>query len=474
MLIPAQLDKDCPQKVGLVEPNDHLAQRYQIQGAAVLATVSACNKVPFRILNPTANPITLYRVTNLGCFHEVDQNIAAVSLDQDPEPEPHPHPAPGTEILIEWGTSSLTEGQKSQLQSLLNEYRFFFAFHPTELGRTGIVQHSIDTGQEPPIRLRPYRVAQTQREKIDAHVQDMLDRDVIQLSVSPWAAPGVLVRKKDGQDRFCIDYRRLNAITKKDSYPLPRVDDTLDALSGVQYFSTLDLLSGYWQLEMEQSSREKTAFITHAGLFEFLVMPFGLTNAPSHVVSRDGVRPDPEKVKAVQDFPIPKTTRDVRAFLCLSGYYRKFVHDFSRIASPLHELTKKNVKFVWTDACQSSFLRLKEALLSAPILAFPDFSLRFHLYVDASNETIGMILGQIHDNKEVVILYAGRKLSSAEQHYSATEREALAVVAGIKHFQPYLYGRAFTVHSDHNALRWLMNVKDPTGRLARWSLSPTV
>ena len=193
-------------------------------------------------------------------------------------------------------------------------------------------------------------------------------------------------------------------------------------------------------------------------------------NYLGHVVSREGVSPDPEKIRAVQEFPIPKTVRAVRAFLGLSGYYRKFVPNFSLIAAPLHDLTKKNARFLWTDACHAYFLQLKVALVSAPILAFPDFHLQFHLYVDASNEGIGMILCQIQNNREVAIAYGGRKLNSAERNYSATEQEALAVVAAIKHFQPYLYGRPFIVHSDHNALRRLMNVKDPTGRLARWSL----
>ena len=539
VLVPAKLETSFAHKTGLIEPNVRLGERYNLQGAAVLTVVSPSNLVPFRILNPTSQPVTLYRETNLGTFQDLDHDVATVSLDQGPPSPPNPPPTPPDEIPINWGDSPLSAAQRSQLQSLLNAYRDIFAFKPEELGRTGIVQHHIDTGNEPPIRLRPYRVAHTQRDKIASHVQDMLDRNIIQPSVSPWAAPVVLVRKNDGQDRFCVDYRRLNQITKKDSYPLPRIDDTLDALSGVKFFSTLDLLSGYWQLEMDPSSREKTAFTTHCGLFEFLVMPFGLTNAPStvqrvmecvlqglnwkiclvylddviifspsfdshlehlplvfqrfreaniklkpskcrfahtkvnylgHVVSREGVSPDPAKIKAVEEFPVPKKVRDVRAFLGLSGYYRKFVRDFSLIAAPLHDLTKKNVPFAWTDACQASFLQLKEALLTAPILAFPDFHLRFHLYVDASNEGIGMILGQIQNNKEVVIAYAGRKLNPAERNYSATEREALAVVAGIKYFQPYLHGRPFTVHSDHHALRWLMNVKDPTGRLARWSL----
>lgn len=281
VLIPAKLSSMLPCTTGLIEPNSRLAVRYHLQGAALLAVVSPGNQVPFWILNPTSQPVTLYRETNLGSFQELAPDVATISLESNPSSPPTPTPFRSQEVPINWGDSPLSADQRSQLRSLLNEYRDVFALTPEELGRTGIVKHHIDTGNEPPIRLRPYRVAQTQRDKIAAHVEDMLDRNIIQPSVSPWAAPVVLVRKNDGQDRFCVDYRRLNQITKKDSYPLPRIDDTLDALSGVKYFSTLDLLSGYWQLEMDPSSREKTAFATHCGLYEFLVMPFGLTNAPS-------------------------------------------------------------------------------------------------------------------------------------------------------------------------------------------------
>lgn len=151
----------------------------------------------------------------------------------------------------------------------------------SHLGRTGEVQHTIDTGDAPPIRLRPYRTSPGQREEIDTQITDMLSQNIIQESVSPWAAPVVLVKKKDGTTRFCVDYRKLNEITKKDSYPLPRIDDTLDALQGSQIFSTLDLRSGYWQIELHPTAKEKSAFITHKGLYEFTVLPFGLCNLPS-------------------------------------------------------------------------------------------------------------------------------------------------------------------------------------------------
>ena len=151
----------------------------------------------------------------------------------------------------------------------------------------------------------------------------------------------------------------------------------------------------------------------------------------------------------------------------LTNYYRKFVKGFAQIASPLHNLTKKGTNFVWTETCQVAFETLKKALTETAILAYPDFNLPFILATDASDEALGMVLGQIQNGREVVIAYAGRKLNPAERNYSVTEREALAVVESVKQFQTYLYGRPFTVFTDHNAVRWLMNIKEPTGLLAR-------
>ena len=262
--------------------------------------------------------------------------------------------------------------------------------------------------------MRPYRVPEAQKERIENCIDEMLEQGIIRPSASLWASPMVLVKKPNGSDRFCVDFCALNDITKKDSYPLPRIAESLDALSGTQYFSSMDLMSGYWQIEMDPESREKTAFVTHAGLFESNVMPFGLCNAPScfqrlmecvlrslnwrialiylddvlvysrtfsnhldhlclvfdrfreaglklkpkkchfgqksvkflgHVISKDGVQPDPGKIKAIKGYPVPRRVKDVCAFLDLANCYRKFVKDFSKIAGPLHDLTKKALKF---------------------------------------------------------------------------------------------------------------------------------
>ena len=189
-----------------------------------------------------------------------------------------------------------------------------------------------------------------------------------------------------------------------------------------------------------------------------------------HVISKEGVYPDPEKISAIQEYPVPRTVKEVRAFLGLANYYRKFVQDFAKIAGPLHSLTKKGTAFRWTHECQTAFDRLKEALTNAPILAYPDFTLEFTLATDASDEGLGYVLGQVQTGREVVIGYDGRKLIPAEKNYSVTEREALALISGIRHCRSYLYGVHFKVFTDHSAVRWLMQLKEPSGRLARWAL----
>ena len=182
---------------------------------------------------------------------------------------------------VKVNTTRLSSEQLKQMQDLLKECADIFSLHPSDLGTTDQITHSINTGDREPIRQPPRRLPFSLRSRTNELVQEMLNQGVIKPSKSPWASPVVLVEKKDGTVRFCVDYRRLNAVTKMEVFPLPRIDDSLDMLAKSKYFSTLDLASGFWQVEMEPSSREKTAFVTHSGLYEFNVMPFGLVNAPS-------------------------------------------------------------------------------------------------------------------------------------------------------------------------------------------------
>ena len=193
-----------------------------------------------------------------------------------------PEPGLVKDVLLQHPLpDELTESQRKQFLSLLSHYSDVIARDPDDLGRTRVLQHCIDTKDASPIRQQARRVPLPRRETVQQLLKEMLDKGVISPSKSPWASPIVLVRKKDGSTRFCVDYRKVNAVTHKDAYPLPRVDDTLDTLSGSIWFSTIDLKSGYWQVEVAPKDREKTAFCTQEGLFEFNVMPFGLCNAPA-------------------------------------------------------------------------------------------------------------------------------------------------------------------------------------------------
>ena len=183
--------------------------------------------------------------------------------------------------LVESSESTLNLQQKHRLFNLLLGFADVFAMNANQMGRTDKLQHSINTGDHQPIRQQARRIPPCKREEVHELLQDMLKRKVIQPSSSPWASPVILGKKKDGSTRFCIDYRKLNSITHKDAYPIPRIDDTLDTLSGSQWFSTVDLLSGYWQVEVAEEDKPKTAFTTREGLYEFNVMPFGLCNAPA-------------------------------------------------------------------------------------------------------------------------------------------------------------------------------------------------
>ena len=240
--------------------------------------------VPVRLLNPTDNPVTIYKGTKIACMEVVDTPSLAISTiaaqDSYELEVPPDKRAALWEMVCHCGVD-LSETEKHELFMLLLDFADIFADNSDDFGSTNKLCHQIPTGDSAPIRQPLRRIPPATRQEARQLIQGMLEKGVIRPSSSPWASPVVLVKKKDGSMRFCVDYRKVNAVTRKDAYPLPRVDDTLDTLSGSQWFSTLDLISGYWQVSMSPPDQEKTAFCTTEGLFEFTKMPFGLCNAPA-------------------------------------------------------------------------------------------------------------------------------------------------------------------------------------------------
>ncbi|CAB4425379.1 unnamed protein product [Rhizophagus irregularis] len=347
----------------------------------------------------------------------------------------------------------------------------------------------------------------------------MLKEGIIQESYSPWSSPVVIVNKKTGDKRFCIDFRKINQMTITDAYPLPRIDDLLEKFRVAKWFTTIDLASEYWQIEMKEEDKEKTAFICSQGLYEFNVMPFGLKNASAifqrtmnkvfkeyldkfmnvyiddiiiysknwnenlqhikinveylgHIVGTDGLKPDNKKIEKIKNLKPPKNIKQIREINGLCSYYRKFVKGYSKIVKPIMELTRKNVPFLWTDKQQKALEEIKERLINYPILQHLNFEKEFILITDASGEGLEAILEQLDENnREIVISYASRSLVNAEKNYPITELECLAVFWGIKYFHKYLFGRKFKVITDHAALKGFMSTsKVPKGKRGRWMM----
>ncbi|CAM5129251.1 unnamed protein product [Natator depressus] len=435
-------------------------------------------------------------------------------------------------------SDQLTPAQQAEVRGVLHPYRQLFSNQP---GCTNLTVHRVQTGSHPPIRCSPFRVTGKTAQDLEREVRDMLALGVIQPSASPWASPVVLVPKKDGSVRFCVDYRKLSAITVSDAYPMPRPDELLDKLGGARYLTTMDLTKGYWQVPLDADARLKSAFITPLGLYEFLTLPFGLKGAPAtfqrlvdqllrgmesfavayiddicvfsqtwedhvsqvrqvldrlqgagltvkaekckvgmaevsylgHRVGSGRLKPEPAKVEVIRDWPAPHTKKQVQAFIGMAGYYRRFVPHFSAIATPITELCKKGKpdKVVWTKQCQEAFWALKEALVSGPVLANPDFDKPFVVFTDASDTGLGAVLMQEDEKGERhPIVYLSKKLLPREQHYAAIEKECLAMVWALKKLEPYLFGRHFTVYTDHSPLTWLHQMKGANAKLLRWSL----
>lgn len=432
--------------------------------------------------------------------------------------------------------SSLTSEQTQVLQQLVDKA---FSDMGDKLGCTTLVEHEIKTSS-PPIKQRYYPVSPFIQAQIDLQLKQLLVDDVIEKSTSPWSSPIVLVKKKDGAYRFCVDYRKLNQVTERDAYPLPYISATLDKLRNAQYLSSLDIKSAYFQVPLLESSRPLTAFtVPNRGLYQFKRLPMGLANSPAtfqrlidrvigpdlephcfvylddivvvtstfdehiqvlsevfrrlisagltvaqdkcrfcrselrflgYIVDSSGLHVDPEKVSAILNIPSPSNVTEVRRFLGMASWYRRFLPNFSTLIAPLSNLLRKNRKFQWDSVCEEAFQSAKEHLIKAPVLSCPDFTLPFVIQTDASGYGIGAVLTQQIGDNEKVICYLSRSLNKNERNYSTTERECLAVLWAIEKLRPYVEGSKFTVVTDHYSLVWLNRLQSPAGRLARWAV----
>nr|CAN76187.1 hypothetical protein VITISV_036810 [Vitis vinifera] len=396
-------------------------------------------------------------------------------------------------------------------------------------------------------------IRQPQR-RLNPHLQEMVRAEVLKLLQagiiypifdSPWASPTQVVPKKSGITvvqnekreevatclilgwRVCIDYRKLNVVTRKDHFTLPFIDQVLERVSGHPFYYFLDGYFGYFQIEIDVQDQEKITFTCPFGTYTYRRMPFGLCNAPAtfqrcmlsifsdmverimkvfmdditiygstfeqclvnleavlnrciekdlqgnvlgHIISEKGIEVDKANVELIVKLSSPTTVKGVRQFLGHAGFYRRFIKYFSKLSKPLCELLAKDAKFIWDERCQRSFDQLKQFLTTALIMRAPNWQLSFEVMCDANDFAIGVVLGQREDGKPYVIYYASKTLNEAQRNYTTIEKELLVVVFALDKFRAYLVGSFIIVFTDHSALKYLLTKQDAKARLIRWIL----
>ena len=431
--------------------------------------------------------------------------------------------------------STLTPEQKDELLQVLLMYRYVFS---SRVGKLNAIM-DIDTGNAPPIAIKPYHLSRFKELQIEEHIDKMLELGIVKEGWSPWSAPTFLVPKKGGLTRMVIAYCELNKVTRFDNYPTPNILDMVSRSLKPKFKSSLDLRDAYWCLNLAESAQIKASFVSSRRQIIPLRCMFGLKTAPArfcraltevlepvkhlnvrnyfddcslldeewkdhiyalarsldilgtsgvrlnlsktkfcekellllgYLITDAGISPNPEKFKLLQDWPTPKTIKQIRKWLGLAGWLRKFVYRFSVKAAPLYEVLKgTKPTFFWGAAQDKAFNQIKADLLSAPILAPPDLDKPFHLFTDASGSGIGGILAQYDENNKLKTLdMFSRRLSNAERNYVTCEREFLAIIHSIRHWRHLLEGSTTLIHCDNQALVVLRKVKNVSGRIAKW------
>ncbi len=437
-----------------------------------------------------------------------------------------------TESLIH-----LTLEQRGEVLQLVDQFKPLFKDTP---GLTHLITHDVDVGETTPIKQHPYRINPQKWAQVKPELCYMEEIGVIEQGSSEWSSPLVPVPKPDFTVRPCIDYRKVNNVTKTDAYPIPRLEDCIDKIGSAQFVSKFDLLKGYWQVPLTERAKEVSAFVTPECLYRCQVLPFGMKNAPAtfqrlmnlvtsglqntvtylddvvcyssswsdhiehmrklferlqeaglvinlpkceigkgqvtylgHQVGQGCVRPRTAKVQAILDLPAPKSKHQLMRVLGMCGFYRRFVPNFAAVTAPLTNLLKKGVKFSWSADSQQALEMIKAVLASEPVLVAPDFSAPFKLAVDACDVGVGAVLLQTDGSGiDKPVAYFSKKLNRHQKRYSTIEKEALALVLAVQHFEVYISsaGGDLEVLTDHNPLTFLAKFKTSSQRVFRWSL----
>ena len=437
------------------------------------------------------------------------------------------------------------------LIQLLTKFKEVLPDPDAPLTKTNVMKHSIKLKPDTrPVYVHAYRLPHSRREKAEELVQEMKDKGVIRNSKSPFNAPLILVPKKNGTFRPVVDFRKLNDVTVDDRHPIPVLTDLLTEIGpGNKVFSTIDLTQGFWQVELDDTSKPYTAFSTTKGHYEFNRMPFGLKTAPitfsrimahvfndllgdtlllylddmlivsktveehltkletvftrlrdanllinpekccflrthlrflGHTVAEKGCTPNDEKTSAIAKYPRPKNAKDIRVFMGMMQFYRMYIPGFSIVAAPLTHLLKDDIVFSWNVDQETAFNTLRAALTTEPVLIHADFSQPFIVATDACKTGIGGALMQHRDGKLRPIAFFSRKCTPAEQNFSVTESEGLAVVESLLKFKDIILGYQIEVRTDHQALTsYFSKGENAQGRVGRWILkvnefSPTI